>query len=420
MLLDEIGELPLEVQSKLLRFVRRSTSPLSVPPSSGAWTSASSRRPIATWRTKWRTPVPRRPVSPVERHSAVNSTAARTPRGHPRARPALPGSVRTQVSESGARTGRRRRGRAGALQLANNIRELQNRIMRAVIMSTGDTLTLDAVTSPMGPHASVVAPGSAFPIAEESAAPAPTAFRTTDASSSLAALRDCHRVHRLDDYLFADDTNYPPLGRWLDNDLVLAAFEQAGRIARRASHRLWIAGDDLRGGSAAHRVKRNSSGDRLNGNLWHRSSIAFCARLQKKDRRPGRCRALPGGIDQPPSAAEARGWRCPAGNVAPNVSPARQLARRNQLAVSAFRSTRPTGSGRTCRRCDTAGGWWLGTLLVRTAARTDGAGVTNFLARASTRVCRRSFSTIDSRNPAPQAMHQAPPIFSAFTHTEQV
>jgi hydrogenase-4 transcriptional activator len=120
-----------------------------------------------------------------------------------------------------------------------NIRELQNRIMRAVIMSTGDTLTLDALSLPISGSASTAASGSAFPMTDEPQAAAPPALRSADASSSWAALRDT-----LDSIVStitaSPTTTYPPLGRWLDNDLVLTAFAQAGHVARRASQRLGL------------------------------------------------------------------------------------------------------------------------------------------------------------------------------------
>lgn len=240
-LLDEIGELPLEVQSKLLRFVQEkhftavgSTIVRRVDVRVIAATNRDLADEVANGRFRGdlyhRLNVIPLQVPPLrERREDILELARHFLEVFaPKYQKAVRG-FGTGVEETLVR-----------YNWPGNIRELQNRIMRAVIMSTGDTLTLEALSLPQGTSTSVVAPGSAFPIAEELAATAPLAPRSsTDASSSWVALRDC-----LDSIVStitaSSTTSYPPLGRWLDNDLVIAAFAQAGHVARRASHRLGL------------------------------------------------------------------------------------------------------------------------------------------------------------------------------------
>jgi DNA-binding NtrC family response regulator len=235
-LLDEIGELPLEVQSKLLRFVQEkhftavgSSVVRRVDVRVMAATNRDLSAEVANGRFRGdlyhRLNVIALSIPPLrDRREDILELARHflevfAPKYQKAVRTFGPGVDDALVRYS----------------WPGNIRELQNRIMRAVIMSSGETLTVEALALPAGTsHTVVGSPGLAFPLAEEAPAlPLPAGSRPTDASTAWESLQLC-----LDSIVTT--TAYPPLGRWLDNDLVLTAFAQSGQIARRASARLGL------------------------------------------------------------------------------------------------------------------------------------------------------------------------------------
>ena len=87
-------------------------------------------------------PLSRGPVLPAQRDPDPARSAARAGRGHPAARPALPGAPRARGRPA---PGAERRGRAGAARHSwpGNVRELENAIERAVVLARGDTIGPD-------------------------------------------------------------------------------------------------------------------------------------------------------------------------------------------------------------------------------------------------------------------------------------
>ena len=72
LLLDEVGELPLTVQAKLLRACcRRPAAAPGLGPASTGWMCASSPPPTATWRGSARRALPRRSLSSPQRLPAA-------------------------------------------------------------------------------------------------------------------------------------------------------------------------------------------------------------------------------------------------------------------------------------------------------------------------------------------------------------
>ena len=241
-LLDEIGELPLEVQSKLLRFVQEkhftavgSSMVRRVDVRVMAATNRDLADEVANGRFRGdlyhRLNVIALSIPPLrDRREDILELARHflevfAPKYQKAVRNFGPGVEDSLVRYS----------------WPGNIRELQNRIMRAVIMSSGETLTVEALALPAGTSQTVAgAPGLAFPLAEEPAGPAlPAGPKPTDAATAWESLQSC-----LDSIVTtitaAPNTGYPPLGRWLDNDLVVAAFVQSGQVARRAAARLGL------------------------------------------------------------------------------------------------------------------------------------------------------------------------------------
>jgi diguanylate cyclase (GGDEF)-like protein len=260
-LLDEIGELPLEVQSKLLRFVQdRQFTPVG----SSATRAVDVRLLAATNRElsqevdlgRFRAdlfhrlnvislvvpPLRERPddILEIARHFLEIFAA----KHH---KPAT--SLGTEVEDA-----------LLSYSWPGNVRELQNRIMRAVIMSTGRTLTAEGLSLPVSvttPVLKVVGGnrGRQWPLALTAAAPgSPGEMALTHAPAETTAVAgpvggasEAWALVRaaLDQVLAGIVTGpakqYPPLGRWLANDLVLAAFEQSSRVAARGASALGLA-----------------------------------------------------------------------------------------------------------------------------------------------------------------------------------
>lgn len=262
-LLDEIGELPLEVQSKLLRFVQEkqltavgSSMVRRVDARVLAATNRDLPQEIAGGRFRadlfHRLNVIALAIPPLRERPDDILELARHFLGvfapkYQKAVRHLGADVETALIR---------------YTWPGNIRELQNRIMRAVIMSTGDTLTLDALSLPKSTSAAAgPAPAVAVLVGNGDrgdrrstvSALAPGAD-PEDAAVAWAELRTCLAAV-LSGVVRGRGAPHPPLGRWLDHDLVIAAFAtiRESRSPRRCKAR--TAGDDLREASAARAAR---------------------------------------------------------------------------------------------------------------------------------------------------------------------
>jgi transcriptional regulator with GAF, ATPase, and Fis domain len=240
-LLDEIGELPLEVQSKLLRFVQEkhfTAVGSSVVRRVDVRLIAATNRDLADEVAKGRfrgdlyhrlnviplaiPPLRERPDDILE--LARHFLEVFAPKYQKAVRTFGPG-----VEEALLR-----------YPWPGNIRELQNRIMRAVIRSVGDTLTIESLALPSGLIPVGAATGLADTAADEGQrTQAASAGRTADIVSAWADLRAC-LASIVATVTSGPGSLLPPLGRWLDNDLVLAAFDASAHVARRAAARLGL------------------------------------------------------------------------------------------------------------------------------------------------------------------------------------
>lgn len=239
-LLDEIGELPLEVQSKLLRFVQEkhfTAVGSSVVRRVDVRVLAATNRDLAHEVSLGRfrgdlyhrlnviplhiPPLRDRPDDILE--LARHFLEVFAPKYQKAVRGLAPGveAVLTRYNWPG------------------NIRELQNRIMRAVIMSTGDMLTVESLSLPTGTASAAAVMGLADPPTDERTPDWASRPLPGDAGAAWVALRAAV-TSAVNSVTLTPSSVYPPLGRWLDNDLVLAAFEQAVHVARRAAARLGL------------------------------------------------------------------------------------------------------------------------------------------------------------------------------------
>jgi DNA-binding NtrC family response regulator len=243
--LDEIGELPLEVQSKLLRFVQER----QIVPVGGTMLRHVDTRLIAVTNRElsieaaagrfredlyYRLNVVRITVPPLRErpedilhlaHHFLDHFAQQYQKG--------------PLRLSDAATAR-------MLEHAwpGNVRDLQNRIMQAVILSEGPEIgvrelelehvppeqTVEMDVSAIKRSASVVAAARA--ISDEHPAPVAAARRRT-AAEAWDALRLALR-HQVSEAVAVDAKDPLPIGTWLDEDLVLQAYEAAGGVSGRA------------------------------------------------------------------------------------------------------------------------------------------------------------------------------------------
>jgi diguanylate cyclase (GGDEF)-like protein len=247
-ILDEIGELPLEVQSKLLRFVQeRQVTPVG---------GTRARR------------VDTRLVAVTNRELAVEAAAGRfrddlyyrlnvvrvtVPPLRERPEDVL--HLADYFLDHYARQYQKRELRfddsAKALMLDHywpgNVRELQNRVMQAVILCEGDELGVDELElehTPTGQTVemdlSMVGPGAVRVARSLNLRDDPTPLQTANTpEDSWKALRDA--LGKQIDVVLADPSGQPvPLGTWLLEDIVLQAYDASGGIPGRARTMLGI------------------------------------------------------------------------------------------------------------------------------------------------------------------------------------
>ena len=142
MFLDEVGEIPLELQTKLLRVLQerefeRLGSSRTIR--TDARLVAATNRDLAEMVEE--RAVPRRPLLPAQRFSHHRPAAARPPRRHPAAGAVFRAAVRPPHEQADHDHPRAKPCNALArYHWPGNIRELQNFIERAVIVSPGPAL----------------------------------------------------------------------------------------------------------------------------------------------------------------------------------------------------------------------------------------------------------------------------------------
>lgn len=253
--LDEIGELPLDVQAKLPRFVQeKEISPLGggktrcVDVRIIAATNRDLTEEVAAGRfrsdlyyrlqviTLTAPPLRERPddIIPLARHF-LEKFAVQYEKGMLHL---------TDEAEKALL----------AYPWPGNIRELQNTIMRAAVISKSEqidrdvlSLTADVLSDPTGLSRSRTQPGRSdlpppsLPLKQpDQPGQPPAAAPLPETGSDVWKLLRVNLRARLDAILQADRVAAVPLGKWLMEDLVLAADRLENGVARRAAARLGL------------------------------------------------------------------------------------------------------------------------------------------------------------------------------------
>ncbi|MEM1246969.1 MAG: sigma 54-interacting transcriptional regulator [Acidobacteriota bacterium] len=227
-LLDEIGELPLEVQSKLLRFVQEkqltrvgSTLSRSVDARVIAATNRDLGEEVAAGRFRedlyYRLNVVKLDVPPLrERQEDVQLLSESFLETYNRLY-----EKRLTLSAEAAHDLNR-------YSWPGNVRELQNKLQQAVILSEGTEIRPETI-------------GLTFE-AEPDATQDPEAeHATSDPSTALGRILD-----QMVTQIARSERPAAPLGKWLTEDLILEADRRSQGIATRAARRLGMADTTFR------------------------------------------------------------------------------------------------------------------------------------------------------------------------------
>jgi two-component system response regulator HydG len=230
-LLDEIGELPLEVQGKLLRFVQEKqlvpvggSRPQRVDARVVAVTNRDLAAEVASGRFRqdlyYRLNVVHLVVPPLRERPEDIALLARY--------------FLEQVSVQYQKVidGLTPEAEARLLEhdWPGNVRELQNRILQAAIFCEGDRIGAADLGFGDEPPTAARALAAGEGAAEADSPPA--------AGGTWRALRAA--LGRRIDAAVEGEASPPPLGRWLQEDLVLEAHRAAGGAGRRAAALLGI------------------------------------------------------------------------------------------------------------------------------------------------------------------------------------
>ena len=231
LLLDEIGELPLEVQSKMLRFVQEK----ELMPVGGTRARSMDVRVIAATNRDLAAEVAAGKFREDLYHRLNVVQVVMPPlRERPEDIPLL---VQHFLERFSTQYGKRvRRISAEAQEQLQrhpwhgNVRELQNRVMRAVVLCTADRieasdLELDAAMMP----AAATAPDAAASVDGEV-----VTHGVPDVAAVLQALSG--QV----DAALRDEAFPPPIGKWIGDELVLEAYRASRETASRAATLLAI------------------------------------------------------------------------------------------------------------------------------------------------------------------------------------
>jgi DNA-binding NtrC family response regulator len=236
LVLDEIGELPREVQSKLLRFVQEkhytpvgSSRTLRVDARVVAVTNRDLAAEVDAGRFRedlfHRLNVVRLVVPPLRERPDDILYLAQHFLSQFSLRYQKP--IRGLTSEA----------RAALLRedWPGNVRELQNRIAQAVILCTDDEIDLSVLgTEPAGRDEA-----SKSPVIESGNVPGQTNHATfSSPAEAWASLRN--ELGRRIDAIQAESKQVLPLGSWLAEDMLVEAHEAAKTVCTRAAGMLGI------------------------------------------------------------------------------------------------------------------------------------------------------------------------------------
>jgi hydrogenase-4 transcriptional activator len=236
--LDEIGELPLDVQSRLLRFVQEKTISMvggtrsrKVDVRIIAATNRRLEDEVRAGRFRedlfYRLNVVRLHIPPLrERPEDVRLLADHFAR-------AASAEQRKPIVGFTPEAERRLTRHAWP----GNIRELQNTILQAVVLSDGDRLDASDLTLPDAPPERVVAPGPtrAFTLVSGTA-PIPSGAGFEDAWRALRQALE----HEVRQAASTTPRLNLPLGRWLAHEVVLVAHDYASGVGARAASRIGL------------------------------------------------------------------------------------------------------------------------------------------------------------------------------------
>ncbi|MEZ5417578.1 MAG: sigma 54-interacting transcriptional regulator [Vicinamibacterales bacterium] len=244
--LDEVGELPLDVQSRLLRFVQEKTISMVGGTKSRKVDvriiAATNRRledEVRAGRFRedlfYRLNVVRLHIPPLrERPEDVRLLADHFAR-------AAAAEQRKTLTGFTPEAGRR----LASYHWPGNIRELQNTILQAVVLSDVEQLDASDLTLPAGGGPSVFAGSAPAPVAPQgwgTMPHLPAADAAVPGSGFAAAWAALDAA--LDEEVRRAASATPrvslPLGRWLAHEVVLVAHEQAAGVGARAAARIGL------------------------------------------------------------------------------------------------------------------------------------------------------------------------------------
>ncbi len=245
--LDEIGELPLAVQSKLLRFVQEK----EYSPVGSSKTRRVDVRLVAATNRRLQDEVGAgRFRSDLYYRLRVISVQAIPLRE--RSEDILP-LARFFIEKFAAQYGKVTHRMSSAAQLKllhhgwpGNVRELQNCILRAVLTQGGDELDADAIE--LFPESTDIGAVSAIPPPTQAAGRESIAPCKTPGDTVADPWTDLHveLEHQVTAAVTRNSRRPAPIGRWLNEDLVLAAHEHCEKVARRAANLVGVAESTFR------------------------------------------------------------------------------------------------------------------------------------------------------------------------------
>ncbi|MEM8767106.1 MAG: sigma-54-dependent Fis family transcriptional regulator, partial [Pseudomonadota bacterium] len=234
--LDEIGELPLDVQAKLLRFVQER----EIVPVGGTQSRKVDVRIVAATNRELKDEVARGSFrQDLYYRLQVVPVMAQPLRERPDDILPLATAFLDRFATQNNRScdGFTRDAEAFLLQhhWPGNVRELQHAILRAVLLSDGSRIGADDIE--LLPEAEP----NAFPIEQVDRAPvnepqAPVATDSPDAgvATNMSSLRA--ELERQVAQALKDNARRPvPVGKWLQEDMVIALNAACGQVSRRAA-----------------------------------------------------------------------------------------------------------------------------------------------------------------------------------------